>query len=133
MWHLLTDMEIIDEIKKPSVANDPEFSMSRKQNPTSFKFKCKECDSVLQIDFQRQINNSWTGKTERIDAEHLNGLGKFYNIGLTQKSHEGGIAVFDKIDCSGCGTPYATYCGVTEYSNSAFNVQVQGILRLKKN
>jgi hypothetical protein len=125
-------MEIVDEIKKPTFASDPDFTMSRKQNPISFKFKCKTCDSALEIVFQAQINNFWAGKTERITEEDLNVVKAFYSIGLTQKSHDGGRAVFDKVICSACATPYMTYCGVSEFSNSAFNVQVHGILRLRK-
>jgi hypothetical protein len=123
-------MKIVDEIKIPAFGYDPDFTMSREQNPKSFKFKCKTCGAVLEIVFQTQINNSWAGRTERISEEDLNAVKVFYNIGKGQKSHNGGLAVFDRITCLNCTTPYITYCGVSEFSNSAFDVQVQGILRL---
>ena len=131
MGNFWTDMEIIDEIKEPTSTNDPDFTMSREQNPTSYKFDCGTCNNQVEIDFQRQISNSWTGKSEGIDEGDFKSLKRFYNIGSTQKSHEGGQPVFDKIDCSTCGTKYMTYCGVREFSNSAYYVQVQGILRIK--
>jgi hypothetical protein len=131
MGNFWTDMEIVDEIKKPTSTSDPDFTMSRGQNPTSYEFDCGTCNNHLEINFQRQINNSWTGKSEEIDEEDFKSLRTFYKIGLTQKSHDGGQPVFDKVDCSTCGTRYITYCGVREFSNSAYNVQVQGILRIK--
>lgn len=122
-------MKLVDEIKRPKYDSVPEFSMVRKENPTSHKFKCQKCDWTLEIDFQRQINYSWTGKTERIHQAELEELKTFYSIGLSSKSHDGGLPIFDKINCSECGTEYITYCGVNEYANSAFNVYVHGILR----
>lgn len=125
-------MEIVDEIKKPTSTTNPDFTMSRGQNPTSYKFDCVICNNPLEIDFQRQIKNLWTGKPEEIDEADFKSLKTFYKIGSTQKSHDGGQSVFDEADCSTCGTKYITYCGVREFSNSAYYVQVQGILRINR-
>jgi hypothetical protein len=124
-------MNPVDEIKKPNYNSKPDYTMTREQNPTVYEFKCRVCDNVLELDFQRQINNSWTGKTDKVDQTEKFEMKSFYSIGLSAKSHDGGQPVFDKINCSNCGAEYMTYCGVNEYSNSAFNVYVHGILRLK--
>lgn len=122
----------LKELKRPTYSSVPDFSMARKKNPESFTFGCEVCNGVLKINFQRQINACWQGKTERINEEEDNELKRFYNIGLARKSHEGGLSVFDKIYCSKCQAAYVTYCGVIEIYNSLYSVQVQGILKIEE-
>lgn len=110
-------MRAFQEIIKPKLIIEPDYKTGRSKNGASHEFKCKICDNLLSPDFKRQINNSWTGSTENANEEDQKELFEFYNIGLTNKSIDGGHPVFDKIECSKYGTIYNTYCGVTEFSN----------------
>ena len=125
-------MKIKEPIKSPEYSNNPNYSTGKRNNPDFFTFSCQICDEQLKIDFQKQINFSWKGKTDKISEEEQLKLKNFYSIGLSQKSHDGGLPVFDKIKCPKCSTTYITYCGVSEFSNSACNIYVQGILKIEE-
>lgn len=115
------------EIKKPTISSNPDFVTGISFQP--YTINCDICNTLITIDFNRQINNSWTGRTEKTNDEEVKELKTFYGIGLSGKSHDGGLPVFDKITCKKCGTSYITYCGVIERSNSAYSVTVNGIIR----
>jgi hypothetical protein len=116
------------EIKKPTTPYDPDYVTGKKEIQY-FKFNSDLCDASVTIQFDRQINSSWTGRTEKIDEKEVTELRSFYRIGLSGKSHDGGLPIFDRVNCEKCGANYITYCGVTEFSNSAFAVTVNGIIR----
>ena len=116
------------EIKRQTTLRDPDFVTGKKENKP-FKFNCDVCNSAITIDFDRQINNSWTGRTEKMNEEDVKGLRSFYGIGLSGKSHDGGFPIFDRVTCIKCGANFLTYCGVVEGSNSAYAVTVNGIIR----
>lgn len=124
-------MKFVNEIKKPICNSFPDFTMTQEQNPKGYNFNCRVCGNVLEIDFQRQISSMWAGKTDKVKRVESEELKIFYTIGLNAKSYDGGQPVFDKINCPDCGTVYMTYCGVNEYSNSAFNIYVHGILQFE--
>jgi hypothetical protein len=115
------------EIKRPTTSANPDFITGNPARP--YKFNCQICNAPTQIDFDRQINNSWNGRTEKITEEEVKELKSFYGIGLSGKSHDGGLPVFDKVFCEKCRTSYLTYCGVIETSNSAYSVTINGIIR----
>jgi hypothetical protein len=116
------------EIKRPTTLRNPDFVTGEKETQP-YKFNCAICKASIAIDFDRQINNSWTGRTERINEEEVKELRAFYGIGLSGKSHDGGLPIFDKVTCITCGANYIIYCGVIETSNSAYTVTVNGIIR----
>ena len=113
------------ELKKPTTPSNPDYTTGQRHQP--YKFSCRICKSLMTIDFDRQINNSWTGGTEKVEEKELKELKLFYGIGLSGKSHDGGLPVFDKVSCEKCRAEYVTYCGVIETSNSAYVVTVNGI------
>ncbi|WP_276497299.1 hypothetical protein [Pontibacter litorisediminis] len=119
-----------EEIVGPSYSSRPNYSTGRAGNYDFFTFKCLSCGSSIQIDLLKQIEYSWKGKTDRISEDEQSELKQHYSIGITQKSHDGGLPVFDKVLCSKCSASYFTYCGVSEFSNSAYNVFVQGIVKI---
>jgi hypothetical protein len=123
-------MDLGEEAKKPSYQSEPSFVTGKTENIKSFGFECATCGGQVKIDFQRQINYSWDGKTDLISEVEETELKKLYGIGLTEKSHDGGFPVFDKVTCKNCGEQYVTYCGVREVSNSAFVIHVQGIQKI---
>jgi hypothetical protein len=124
-------MKIIQELKKPTINKKPDFTTDNILN-NCFKFNCIKCESELELNLDNQIKNSWLGKTENINNEEEIEAKKFYRIGLFRKAIDGGLAVFDKIKCGKCKAEYLTYCGVNEFSNSAYNVFVQGIALLEE-
>jgi len=117
------------EILKPSYIKNPNFVTGKKDKMEFYAFECLSCENQLKLNYKIQIEASWTGKTENIDEQEYAGLKKHYNIGLSHKSKDGGFPVFDKIVCSKCLTEYYTYVGVDEFRNSAYSVQVQGIMK----
>ncbi|WP_400073378.1 hypothetical protein [Zobellia russellii] len=117
-----------EEILKPTYIKNPDFVTGKKDKIEFYDFDCLSCENKLKLNYKVQIENSWTGKTENISEQEYEGLKKHYNIGLSQKSKDGGFPVFDKIVCSKCLSEYYTYVGVDEFSNSAYFVQVQGIM-----
>ncbi|MEO9512877.1 MAG: hypothetical protein ABJN84_05785 [Flavobacteriaceae bacterium] len=124
-------MNLETEIKKPSLQSEPDFVTGKTDNIESYGFECIDCGNEVMIDFQRQIKYNWTGNTDLISDSERWELKKHYEIGLSEKSHEGGFPVFDKVACKKCGQDYATYCGVREFSNSAYTIHVQGIQKIK--
>jgi hypothetical protein len=124
-------MNLGEEIKHPSYQSEPDFVTGKTDNIKSYAFDCTDCGCQVKIDFQRQIIHSWDGKTELISQAEETKLKKLYGIGLSQKSHDGGFPVFDKVTCKNCGGEYVTYCGVREFRNSAFLIHVQGIQKIK--
>jgi hypothetical protein len=124
-------MNLTEEIKKPSHQSNPDFVTGKTDEKKVYVFKCSNCENRIEIDFQRQIKYSWTGNTEMItDMERME-LKKLYQIGLSEKSHDGGFPVFDKVNCKKCRQEYLTYCSVREFSNSAYSIYVQGIQKIK--
>lgn len=124
-------MELETEIKKPSYQSEPDFVTGKTDKIKTYGFKCTDCGADVNIDFQRQIKYNWTGITDLISDSEKAILKKHYGIGLFEKAHDGGFPVFDKITCKKCGQEYVTYCGVREFSNSAFLIHVQGIQKIK--
>jgi len=124
-------MNLEIEIKKPSYQSEPDFVTGKTDEIKFFRFKCSNCEANVKIDFQRQIRYNWTGNTDLISDSERTELKKQYEIGLSEKSHDGGFPVFDKVNCKECGQEYTTYCGVREFSNSAYTIHVQGIKKIK--
>lgn len=123
-------MNLKEELISPSYSSRPNYSTGRAEDSDFYNFKCLSCGNSIQIDLLKQIESSWKGKTERISEDEQFELKEHYSIGIAQKSHDGGLPVFDKVFCSKCSATYLTYCGVSEYSNSAYNVFVQGIVKI---
>ena len=115
------------ELKRPTTLSNPDFVTGKKSLP--YKFMCNSCKTSMTIDFERQINNSWVGRSEKLSEKELKELNSFFGIGLAGKSHDGGLPVFDKISCKKCGTEYVIYCGVNETSNSVYAVTGNGIFQ----
>ena len=122
---------IFEEVEKVHIGKKADFTSEMKNNLKDYSFHCKNCESLLKMNYQSQIDNSWTGHSLKIEKKLIEELKKFYNIGLSNKSVDGGFPVFDKIECKNCQMEYITYCGVREYYNSLYYVIVNGILMLK--
>lgn len=122
---------IFEEIEKAHIGKKADFTSEMKNNSKNYLFHCKKCDDILKINYQNQIDNCWTGHSNKIENELYEELKKFYNIGLFNKSIDGGFPVFDKLVCEKCKAEYITYSGVREYYNSLNYVILNGILRAK--
>lgn len=120
-------MKLLEEIKKPSYQSEPDFITGSMDGGKTYDFDCSRCGVVLKIDFKRQIKYSLNGKSDRISDAEMTQLKRHYGIGLSEKAHDGGFPVFDKVTCKECGQQYITYSGVREYSNSAYIFSVLGI------
>ncbi len=117
-----------EEIIKPTYIKKPDF-VTGQDSSKSYNFDCLSCGEKLQLNCKIQIENSWTGKGQNLSEKEYLELKKHYNIGLSNKSKEGGFPVFDKISCKKCQTEYYTYVGVDEPRNSVYHIQVQGIMK----
>ncbi len=117
------------EIIKPSYIKKPDFVTGKKTNLESYPFGCLTCDEKLELNYNTQLENSWTGKGKNLNEQEYIELKKHYNIGVVNKSKEGGYPVFDKIYCDKCKTGYFTYVGIDEPLNSCYHIQVQGIMK----
>ena len=122
---------IFEEIEKLNFTKEPNFTTDGKNSSNYYSFQCKKCDNSLKMNYQTQIDNSWNNQSLNLSKNLIEELKRFYNIGISNKSQDGGLPVFDKIVCKKCGSNYITYCGVREFSNSAFYVIVNGILITK--
>ena len=125
-------MTLTNEIKRPSYTSDPDFVTGDKKLKSFYEFSCSVCTSKVQIDFHKQISNEWSGKSDSLSEKEYTTLKEFYNIGIVNKSHDGGFPVFDKVSCKKCGQDYLTYCGVREFYNSMFKLHLQGIVKIDK-
>lgn len=115
---------IFEEIEKVHIGKEADFTSEMKGNSEYYSFCCKNCDGILQMNYQNQINYCWSGHSNNIEKELFEKLKKFYNIGMFNKSIDCGFPVFDKIECKKCGIEYITYSGVREYCNSLYYVIV---------
>ncbi len=122
---------IFEELENIIISNEPNFMTDGKNISKYYSFQCKKCDNILKMNYQTQIENSWNNQSIDLNKNLIEELKKFYNIGISNKSKDGGFPVFDKIVCRKCGNNYITYCGVREYSNSAYYVILNGILTTK--
>jgi len=122
---------IFEEIEKINVGKKADFTSEMKNNSECYSFCCKNCGVVLKMNYQNQIGYSWNGHSNKIDKELFEKLKKFYNIGIMNKSIDGGFPVFDKIECEKCEIEYITYSGVREYYNSLYYVILNGIIAIK--
>lgn len=120
-------MEIIKNILEPEYDRKPFYQTEEYEN--DFSFVCDECGKKILLDSKRQIDNSWNGKTDSLTNRDFDFLKAYYKIGLNNKSADGGFPVFDKLTCSKCDSKYISYCGVQEYSNSAFMVALNGLFK----
>jgi hypothetical protein len=118
-----------EEIEKVQIGKKADFTSELKNNSKDYSFHCKNCDNILKMNYENQIDNCWTGHSNKIEKELYEELKKFYNIGLFNKSIDGGFPVFDKIKCEKCKIEYITYSGVNEYYNSLYYVILNGILK----
>jgi len=119
---------IFEEIEKAHIGKKADFTSEIKNNSKHYSFSCKNCDSILKMNYQNQIDYCWIGHSNKIEKELFEKFKKFYNIGIFNKSIDGGFPVFDKIECEKCKIEYITYSGVSEYYNSLYYVIVNGIL-----
>lgn len=122
---------IFEVIENAPTGKKADFTSEMKNNSKYYSFCCKNCDEILTMDYQNQIDNYWIGHSNKIEKELFEKLKKFYNIGISHKSIDGGFPVFDKIKCKKCKIEYITYSGVREYYNSLYYVIVNGILTKK--
>ena len=112
------------KLLEPSYFSNPDFKTGEKEIKY-YEFDCLQCENTLSIDLSKQtlyLNGRFN--ISEGEEEHLN---EHFGIGHSGKSHEGGDPVFSKVSCN-CGTEYYTYCGVNEFANSAYTVQVQSIV-----
>jgi transcription elongation factor Elf1 len=122
-------MEIIKKIIEPKFDRESFYKTNEKE--IDFQFSCDDCGKEIIISSIAQINNNWIGKTDLITDYDFNFLKEFYKIGLNNKSYDGGFSVFDKLTCSKCESKYISYCGVKEFSNSAYLITLNGLLKIE--
>jgi hypothetical protein len=120
-------MKIIKKIIEPSYDRKPFYRTGECEK--DFSFACDECGKSVLIDSKRLINNNWNGKTKSLTKRDFEFLKAYYKIGLVNKSADGGFPVFDKLTCSKCDSKYISYCGIIEFSNSAFMVTLNGLFK----
>ena len=120
-------MEIIKEILKPGDESKPFYQTNDSEN--DYSFSCDECGELINLDSNRQIENNWKGKSDLLTDHDFNFLKAYYRIGLSKKSTDGGFPVFDKLTCSKCISKYISYCGVQEFSNSAYKITINGLFK----
>jgi ribosomal protein S27E len=123
---------IFEEIVKVQIGKNPDFTNEIKDISKFYTFKCPNCGNLLKMDYNNQIKNCWIGYSDMVDKNLFEKLKRFYDIGILNKSIEGGFPVFDKLQCKKCNDQYITYSGVKEYYNSLYNVTLNGILKLTK-
>jgi DNA-directed RNA polymerase subunit M/transcription elongation factor TFIIS len=122
---------IFEEIEKVNFTKEPELITDSKNSSKYYSFQCKKCDNLMKVNYQTQIDNLWNNQSLSLSKNLIEELKRFYNIGISNKSQDGGFPIFGEITCKKCGTDYITYCGVREYSNSSYYVIVNGILITK--
>ena|SRR5690554_6931990 len=115
-------------IVKPSHSRKPDFIMGF-DNVEYYTFECLSCSEKMQIYINAQILDNITGKGENLSEQEYLDLKEYYNIGISNKSREGGFPVFDKVSCEKCQTAYYTYLGIDEPRNAVFHVQIQGVIK----
>lgn len=120
-------MKIIKKIIEPSYDRKPFYRTGECEK--DFSFACDECGKSVLIDSKRLIYNNWNGKTESLTKRDFEFLKAYYKIGLVNKSADGGFPVFDKLTCSKCDSKYISYCGIIEFSNSAFMITLNGLFK----
>lgn len=120
-------MEIIKKIIEPGFDRKPFYRTGDYEG--HYSFSCDECGKSIILNSDRQINNNWIGKTDSLSDRDFDFLKGYYNIGLNNKSVDGGFPVFDKLTCQKCDTKYISYCGVREFSNSAFAITLNGLFK----
>ena len=114
------------QIESPSHNKEPVY-VTESDEVKHYKANCGNCSRSMKIDLKRQIDNSWLGRSELISDRQLATFKQVFGIYISGKSHDGGLPVFDRITCEKCGTEYFTYCGVTEFANSAYSITIQSI------
>jgi len=122
-------MEILNKLFEPSVNRKPFFKTGELKK--DLEFSCEDCGAKIKIESKRQILNHWNYKTDSVIENESEFLKKYYNIGLTNKSNDGGFPVFDKVKCKKCESEYFSYCGVREVSNSNFWIVLNGLIQSK--
>lgn len=120
-------MEIISEIIEPEYNRTPFYQTGKCEN--DYSFSCDGCGKLITIDSNKQIKNSWNGKTASLTDRDFVFLKAFYKIGSSNKSADGGFPVFDRLACSKCNCKYISYCGVREFSNSSYLITLNGLLK----
>lgn len=121
-------MEIIRKIIEPKHDRKPFYRTVEYED--DFSFDCDECGKSILLDSKRQIDNSWNSKPDFVTKRDFDFLKAYYKIGINNKSADGRFPVFDKLTCSKCGSKYISYCGVREFSNSAYLITLNEIIRI---
>jgi hypothetical protein len=120
-------MEIIKKIIEPE--NDRKPYYRTVDYETDYTFSCDECGKSITLDSNNQIKNCWIGKSDSITQRDFEFMKAIYKIGLSNKSTDGGLPVFDRLICLKCESKYISYCGVREYSNSAYLITLNGLIK----
>lgn len=122
-------MEIIKKIIEPDNVRTPYYQTVDCE--IDYAFSCDECGKSIALDSDKQIKNCWNGKSDSITDRDFEFLKAIFQIGLSNKLTDGGLPVFDKLTCLRCDSKYISYCGVLEYSNSAYLITLNGLLKIK--
>jgi len=115
------------ELIKPSYNKKPDYVSGN--NNSDYIFNCVTCKSKILVQLENYIGFNFNSDPVKMSKSEEKNLKEFYRIGISNKSHEGGFPVLDKISCSSCSAGYSIYLGISEPLNGCYHVQVQGIIK----
>lgn len=58
-----------EEIEKVQIGKKADFTSELKNNSKDYSFHCKNCDNILKMNYENQIDNCWTGHSNKIEKE----------------------------------------------------------------
>ena len=93
-----------------------------------YAWSCPKCDSDVRVGLDAVRKGAWSWPNE-IPGSLAEEIRAHFAIG-SERAHGGGWISLLTCACSGCGTTFALYAGVDEYSNSVCRIHIQGLARI---
>lgn len=112
-------------ILSPSHFRKPDFN-SIDSLEQSFEFRCVNCSSNIERKFTSIFGKEF-GWHDDFDEETQSEIERYFEMNVVGKTPDGGWTAVDQCQCNKCPTQYLIYSGVNEYSNSAYQITLQGI------
>jgi hypothetical protein len=87
------------------------------------------CSSKVELEIEKIIGKEYTWK-ENFDESAREQIKQYYGMNIVGKAPDGGWTAIDSCRCRNCSTRYLIYAGVSEYTNSAHKITLQGITEI---
>jgi hypothetical protein len=110
------------QLIRPSYSREPLFAGSE-MSDRFYSWKCVGCRATVLTPLDAVLREAWSWKST-LGEPLASAASSHFELNAVGKSHDGGIPSILLVSCSSCNSQYLLYAGVSETSNSVYQVIV---------